>query len=129
MNSNPFKKCPVKVTLSYIGKKWAIEIIRDIMFGHTRFKDFLRENPQLSRKILAQRLKELENHQIIKKVNTGNHFTIEYQLTDRGFRLNKILYELAQFSYENYLEELFEDQQLSKEEFTSLSKNIFQILE
>ena len=129
MNSNPFKKCPVKVTLSYIGKKWSVEIIRDMMFGYKRFKDFLKENPQLSSKILAQRLKELEQHQIIKKTNTGNHFTIEYHLTERGIRLNKVLYELAQFGYDNYLEELFENQSLSKADFTSFSKSLFQISE
>ncbi len=129
MTSDPFKNCPVKVTLSYIGKKWTVEIIRDMMLGHRKFKDFLRENPELSRKILAQRLKELEEHQIITKSNTGNHFTIEYRLTDRGFRLNRVLYELAQFGYDNYLEELFEEQSLSKEEFTVLTKNAFQISE
>ncbi|MFW9916214.1 MAG: winged helix-turn-helix transcriptional regulator [Candidatus Thorarchaeota archaeon] len=129
MTSDPFKKCPVKVALSYIGKKWTIEIIRDMMLGHRKFKDFLRENPQLSRKVLAERLKELEDHQIIAKSNTGNHFTIEYHLTRRGFRLNKVLYELAQFGYDNYLEELFEDQKLSKEEFTALTKEAFRIAE
>ncbi|MHA2272206.1 MAG: winged helix-turn-helix transcriptional regulator [Candidatus Hodarchaeales archaeon] len=129
MTSDPFKKCPVKATLSYIGKKWTIEIIRDMMLGHRKFKDFLRENPHLSRKVLAQRLKELENHHIIAKSNTGNHFTIEYRLTERGFRLNRVLYELAQFGYDNYLEELFEDQSLSKEEFTALTKQAFRISE
>lgn len=99
------------------------------MLGHRKFKDFLRENPQLSRKVLAERLKELEDHQIIAKSNTGNHFTIEYHLTRRGFRLNKVLYELAQFGYDNYLEELFEDQKLSKEEFTALTKEAFRIAE
>ncbi len=129
MNAIPFKKCPVKVTLSYIGKKWAVELIRDMMLGHRRFKDFLRENPQLSSKVLAQRLRDLENHQIIEKTNTGNHFTIEYQLTERGLRLNKVLYELAQFGYDNYLEEIFGDQHLSKEEFTSLTMSTFHIFE
>ena len=129
MATNPFKKCPVKVTLSYIGKKWTVDLIRDMMLGHRRFKDFLRENPQLSSKVLAQRLRELENHQIIEKTSTGNHFTIEYQLTERGFRLNKVLYELAQFGYDNYSEELFEGQSLSKEEFTSLMIHGFRILE
>ncbi|MHA2294372.1 MAG: winged helix-turn-helix transcriptional regulator [Candidatus Hodarchaeales archaeon] len=129
MTPDPFKKCPVKIALSYIGRKWTVEIIRDMVFGHRKFKDFLRENPQLSRKVLSQRLKELENNQIIKKINNGNHFDIEYVLTERGLRLNKVLYELAQFSYDNYLEEIFESKTLSKDEFTSLSKNIFQITE
>ncbi|MHA2233119.1 MAG: winged helix-turn-helix transcriptional regulator, partial [Candidatus Hodarchaeales archaeon] len=120
MTSDPFKNCPVKVALSYIGKKWTLEIIRDMMLGHRKFKDFLKENPQLSRKVLAQRLRELEVHQIISKRDTGSHFTIEYQLTERGFRLNRILYELAQFSYDNYLEEVYEDQSLSKDDFTAL---------
>lgn len=127
MSSIPFKKCPVKVALSYIGKKWSIEIIRDMMFGNRRFRDFLRENPQLSSKVLAQRLKELEEQKIITKTTNGNHLTVEYHLTERGFRLNRVLYELAMFSYDIYLEELFESKNLLREEFTSLSKRIFQI--
>ncbi|MFX1505895.1 MAG: winged helix-turn-helix transcriptional regulator [Promethearchaeota archaeon] len=127
MSSIPFKKCPVKVALSYIGKKWTIEIIRDMMFGNTRFKDFLRENPQLSSKVLAQRLRDLEKQKIITKTTNGNHLTVEYHLTERGFRLNRVLYELALFSYDTYIEELFENENLLKEEFTSLSRSIFQI--
>ena len=127
MSSIHFKKCPVKVALSYIGKKWTIEIIRDMMFGNTRFKDFLRENPQLSSKVLAQRLRDLEKQKIITKITNGNHLTVEYHLTERGFRLNRVLYELALFSYDTYIEELFENENLLKEEFTSLSKSIFQI--
>ncbi|UCG03072.1 MAG: helix-turn-helix transcriptional regulator [Candidatus Heimdallarchaeota archaeon] len=127
MYSIPFKKCPVKVALSYIGKKWSIEIIRDMMFAKSRFKDFLKENPQLTSKVLAQRLKELEKHKIITKTTNGNHLTVEYHLTERGFRLNKVLYELALFSYDTYLEELFENENLSEEEFISLSKRVFQV--
>ena len=127
MSSILFKKCPVKVALSYIGKKWTVEIIRDMMFGNSRFKDFLRENPQLSSKVLAQRLKELEKHKIITKTTNGNLLTVEYHLTERGLRLNNVLYELALFSYDTYLEELFENDNPSREEFTSLSKHNFQI--
>ena len=91
--------CPIQSALGPIGKKWSINIIRDLFMGKKRFKDFLISNPTISTKMLSTRLKELEKDKIIeKKVVSTNPIIIEYVLTTKGRSLNKILYEIALFS-------------------------------
>ena len=94
------QKCPIESTLSYIRPKWTLEILRDIFFGHHRFSEFLSLNKELSSKVLAQRLKDLElNKLIVKKVISSTPMVVEYHLTAKGLDLNKIVYEIAQFGY------------------------------
>ena len=61
------KKCPVKTAMAYIGQKWTIDIVRDLMFKNRRFSEILAENPGLSNKVLSQRLKLLETANIVEK--------------------------------------------------------------
>jgi DNA-binding HxlR family transcriptional regulator len=91
--------CPVEKTVSLIGKKWMLHIVRDLFLGKKRFSEFLCSNKELSNKVLAARLKELEKAEIIKKeVVSTTPIVVQYTLTDLGKELNRILYELARFS-------------------------------
>ncbi len=93
------KSCPIEVALKYVGKKWSIDLIKDLFFGMRHFNEFLEANPKLSAKVLSQRLKELEqNGLIVKKVISVTPLSIEYHLTDKGRALNKVIYELAVFA-------------------------------
>jgi DNA-binding HxlR family transcriptional regulator len=101
------KRCPVDVVMRYVGKKWSIEIVKQIFFGSRRFKDFLANNPGLSGRVLSMRLKELEGNGIIYKDVTGKHpVSIEYSLTEKGRSLNRILYEMIIFGISNYQDEV-----------------------
>lgn len=93
------KSCPIDVALKYVGKKWSIELVKDLFFGMKHFNEFLAANPKLSSKILSLRLKELEKNGIIeKKVVSVTPLSIEYHLTDKGRALNRVVYELAVFA-------------------------------
>ena len=59
--------CPVSKALMLVGKKWSIEIIRDMFFGKKRFKEFKEGNPNLSNKVLSDCLKNLENNGLVEK--------------------------------------------------------------
>lgn len=85
-------------TFSYLGKKWNIKIIKGLFCNCTRFKDFLELNPTLSSKVLSERLKELEQNGIIEKIVTSTPVQTEYCLTEKGLRLNKIIFELFDFA-------------------------------
>ncbi|WXG39548.1 MAG: helix-turn-helix domain-containing protein [Candidatus Freyarchaeum deiterrae] len=101
-------KCPISTALEYIGKKWTFEIVRDLFFGKIHFNEFLESNPNLSGKVLSERLKELRDDGIIeKKVSNTFPVSVEYELTPKGRALNKILYELAVFAM-NFCEEFNE---------------------
>ena len=78
--------CPTKNSLRYIGNKWTLEIVRDLFFGKRKFSEFLQENPGITRKILALRLKELEENNFIeKRIVSDVPRHIEYQLTEKGY--------------------------------------------
>ncbi|MBP2045287.1 winged helix-turn-helix transcriptional regulator [Methanobacterium aggregans] len=86
-------------TFSYLRKKWNIQIIKGLFCECKHFKDFLELHPTLSSKVLSERLKELEQEGILEKtvLNTASGQT-EYHLTEKGLRLNKIMFELFNFA-------------------------------
>ena len=102
------KNCPIEVALNYLGKKWTLQIIRDLFKGKKRFSEFLKANTQISTKMLSLRLTELQNSGLIKKkVVSTTPLRVEYSLTLKGKALNKILFQLAEFSLNNYPHEVY----------------------
>jgi DNA-binding HxlR family transcriptional regulator len=96
-------------TFSYLKKKWNIQIIKGLFCDYKHFKDFLEQHPTLSSKVLAERLKELEEKGIIEKKVVSSTQT-EYYLTEKGLRLNKIIFELFDFA----LDEVMKNESNSK---------------
>ncbi len=82
--------CPIDDTLKLISKKWVIFIIRDIFIGKTQFSEFLEEKT-LSTRVLTDTLKFMETNHLIKKQNK------EYHLTEKGYNLNQILYQMLEY--------------------------------
>src|SRR3989338_8014748 len=91
--------CPMETCMSHIGKKWSVNILRDLFNGKKRFKDFMDSNKDISTKMLSARLRELEKDKFIeKRVVSTTPLIAEYHLTEKGRALNRILYELSVFS-------------------------------
>ena len=75
----------IEDTFDYLGKKWSIKIIKGFFCHCIHFKDFLEMNPDLSSKVLSERLKELEQKGIIeKRVINSSPVQTEYHLTVKG---------------------------------------------
>lgn len=100
--------CQFEKNLNLIKNKWTVYILRDMILGKKYFSDFKEDKPELSNKILTQRLKELEENNIIEKNIKDNETS--YHLTEKGHRLQNILYELAIFN----LEEEYHGEELEK---------------
>lgn len=121
------KECPTKFALKFF-KKWSIEVVRDIWFGKERFSEILEANPGLSSKVLSQRLRELEKYGIIdKRIVSKTPMRAEYKLTEKGQALNKIMFDLAIFSYDYYVNEIFEGKPLSRSEMIKVTSDNFKI--
>jgi len=95
-NMPKFKKkiinCPVEKTLSIIGKKWAVLIIRDLLSGKKRFGRLLASLAGISPRTLSVRLNDLEKNGVLKKrVFPEIPLRVEYRLTKRGKDLHFIL--------------------------------------
>jgi DNA-binding HxlR family transcriptional regulator len=85
----PGVPCPIAKTIDLIGTKWTFLIVRDLLIeGTLRFGDLLRSLEGISPKTLSLRLRELEEHGLIKRtVYPEVPPRVEYELTDKGRQL------------------------------------------
>jgi len=90
--------CPIEKTLSIIGGKWTLLILRDLCEGTKRFGQLQKSLDGISPKTLTQRLRELENQGIVaKKVYPEIPPRVEYSLTPRGKSLERILLSMIEW--------------------------------
>lgn len=90
--------CPVACTLSLVGERWALLVVRELLHGPKRYTDLLDHLPGIGTNILAARLKELEAGGIVekRKLPPPAASTV-YELTPTGRDLRPVLYELARY--------------------------------
>ena len=84
--------CPVETTLSLIGDKWKILILRDLISGTKRFSELKRSIGGVSQKVLTAQLRAMEQDGLVsRKVYAEVPPKVEYSLTDLGKSLKPIL--------------------------------------
>lgn len=84
--------CPVETTLSLIGNKWKVLILRDLMPGTKRFGELKKSIGSVSQKVLTAQLRDMEaNGLISRKVYAEVPPRVEYSLTNLGKSLKPIL--------------------------------------
>ena len=59
--------CPVAMAAEVLCERWMPLVLRELMYGSTRFNDIARGVPLMSRALLAQRLRELEAAGMVHK--------------------------------------------------------------
>ena len=93
MTQSRRSNCPIACTIDIIGDRWTLIVIRDLMFfDKQRFEQFLESPEQISTSILANRLKQLEESGLVKKLPYSNHSRrMNYQLTEKGQSLRPVL--------------------------------------
>lgn len=75
-----------------LGKKWTGLIVRVLMGGPKRFKDMKEQIPDMSDKMLTDRMKELEAYGLVKRtVYPEMPVRIEYELTEKGLDLEDVI--------------------------------------
>lgn len=93
--------CGIARALDVVGPRWAIPVIRELLFGPLRFSDLERALPGASTTILTDRLRELADHGVVvrRRLPPPAAATV-YQLTDRGRALEPILLDLGAWGLE-----------------------------
>lgn len=83
--------CPVEATVTLIGNKWRMLIIRDLLDGTKRFNELKRSVGGISQKVLTENLRILEETGLIQRV-VYNEIPpkVEYTLTDIGMSLKPV---------------------------------------
>lgn len=84
--------CGIARALDLIGERWALLIVRELMYGPKRFTDLRNGLAGASPNVLSQRLRELEGGGVVRRRTEG---APTYELTDRGRELHPILLQLG----------------------------------
>ncbi|GAK39868.1 helix-turn-helix domain-containing protein [Paenibacillus urinalis] len=100
MEGQHLKMCPrFESAFSFLGKRWNGLIIQTLMDGPKRFKDISNLIPQMSDKMLSERMKDLESEGIlIRHVYPETPVRIEYELTDKGKALQPVMQGIQQWA-------------------------------
>lgn len=89
--------CPISRAVTVLGERWTIQIIREMLFGATRFVELQQYLPKMSPSLLTCRLKSLEQAGIILRKRIPEKRGYEYQLTPRGRALKPVLQEVGKW--------------------------------
>lgn len=82
-----------------VGKRWTGAIIEALMDGPQRFMQLIERIPGLHDRLLSERLKELEVEGIVqRRVYNETPIRIEYELTEKGRALEKVVAELHKWA-------------------------------
>ena len=91
-NVKELPACPVETTLTLIGDKWKVLILRDLLSGTKRFGELKRSIGSVSQKVLTAQLRAMEGSGLLTRtVYAEVPPRVEYSLTELGESLKPIL--------------------------------------
>ena len=98
---NRRSSCPVACTLDLLGDRWTLLVVRDLVLGRTRFKEFAASPEGIPTNILSDRLERLVCHGIAERIPaTEGSRRLAYQLTKKGEALRPLLRSLRDWGLE-----------------------------
>jgi DNA-binding HxlR family transcriptional regulator len=92
--------CPLyHEAVEMVGRRWTGAILRVLMDGPLRFSEIAQSVPELSDRLLSERMKELEARGIVERtVLPGPPVRVEYALSQMGRELEPALSELQRWA-------------------------------
>lgn len=79
--------CPVAMAAEVLCTRWTVVLLREMVAGSTRFNDLRRGVPRMSPALLVQRLRDLEEAGVVRRVAGRDSGVMEYHLTPCGQEL------------------------------------------
>ncbi len=92
--------CPLyHEAVELVGRRWTGAILRVLMDGAFRFSEIAQAVPELSDRLLSERMKELERRGMVeRRVISGPPLRVEYSLSEMGRELEPALSELQRWA-------------------------------
>lgn len=98
MTESGYKQfCPVAKGAEIVATRWTPLILRELMCGERSFNDIHRGVPVMSRALLADRLRQLEDDGIVEKRARRNGKGYEWRLTQAGDALREAIAALGRW--------------------------------
>ena len=103
--------CPVTATMCVLERKWALQIIKELVSGTRRFNQIQAVLGGINAKTLSQRLKELEGEELVQRV-VLSHIPpwVEYSLTQKGQEMSEIIDQIDVWARKWMQSPLLDDQ-------------------
>ena len=84
--------CPVACSLEVLGDRWTLLVVRDLMAGRSRFREFVASPEGIPTNILSDRLERLLQHGVVRQIPAADGTKrFAYQLTKKGRALKPLL--------------------------------------
>ena len=94
-------ECPVATTVSLIGSKWKLLILRNLMAGTWRFNELKKNLDGISHKVLTESLRSMEEDGIIiRTVYDQVPPRVKYSLSEIGESMRPIIRAMEGFGTE-----------------------------
>ncbi|MGC9498105.1 winged helix-turn-helix transcriptional regulator [Streptomyces sp. WG7] len=91
----PEAGCPVEIALAAVSGRWTTLLLRELMGGHRGFTELRTLFPELSAKVLSERLRTLRERGLVEaERRRGFPVRTRYGLTEAGRALRPLLVEL-----------------------------------
>ena len=87
--------CGLAHALDLVGERWALLVLRELMFGPRRFSGLRRDLPGISANVLSQRLMELEQRGLVRRTQLAPPASVQvYEATEWGLEAAPVSTEL-----------------------------------
>lgn len=99
MSSRKFSDaCGIARSLEVIGERWALLVVRELVFGPKRFTDLRNGLNGISQNVLSQRLRDLEAAGVVRRTLLGPPASTQaYELTPAGQALEPVLIAMSRW--------------------------------
>jgi DNA-binding HxlR family transcriptional regulator len=84
--------CGIARALDVVGERWALLVVRELLFGPQRYSELRQSLPNASSNVIADRLRELEAKGVVQRRRLSPPSASRvYELTSRGRELEPIV--------------------------------------
>jgi DNA-binding HxlR family transcriptional regulator len=91
--------CGLAHALELIGERWALLVMRELMFGPRRFSELKADLPGISANVLTQRLAELERRGLVRKTKLPPPASVQvYEATEWGLEAAPVIRSLGKWA-------------------------------
>lgn len=92
-------RCRVNDTLSLIGKRWLMTVLYEISLGNNQFSTLTKSIPEISENVLAKRINNLVENDLIDKKEKMNTTPLQiiYTMTEKAKQLLLLIDNLSKW--------------------------------
>jgi len=93
--------CPIAKACEILEPRWTLLILSELWQGTTRFNEIRRGLPGISPTLLSKRLKEMELHGLIRRIEAAGSGDAGYETTEMADELKPVVHAFGKWAHRN----------------------------